>query len=244
MECKAITNIGTQCSRIAELNSKYCWQHQNYDVKESELINISNQYFQNIPLLQNTLLSYFSTQESLGKINKKFYGLDYEKYLTHIQPHGLKITYYDEDKKPIYERETYKNGVKNGLYEKYYRNGQLMEKINYKNDVLDGLFQQWHKNGQLWVKCYYKNGKLNGLLEKWYDNGQLSGKRNYDDNILNGLYEEWYVNGKLSIKCHYKDGLKNGLYEEWYDNGQLWMKCFYKNENINGLFESWYDDGE
>jgi hypothetical protein len=72
MECKAITNSGTQCSRIAELGSKYCWQHRNYDAK--------NNYFQNLPLLENTLLSYFEEDKPLKNINKQFTKLNYEKY--------------------------------------------------------------------------------------------------------------------------------------------------------------------
>ncbi len=38
MECQAITNKGKQCSRKAELGSLYCWQHQNYIVKQKENI--------------------------------------------------------------------------------------------------------------------------------------------------------------------------------------------------------------
>jgi len=30
MQCEATTNAGTRCSRKALLNSRYCWQHQNY----------------------------------------------------------------------------------------------------------------------------------------------------------------------------------------------------------------------
>jgi hypothetical protein len=30
MKCQAITNAGIQCSRNAETDSKYCWQHRNY----------------------------------------------------------------------------------------------------------------------------------------------------------------------------------------------------------------------
>jgi hypothetical protein len=31
MQCLATTKSGTQCSRKAELNSNYCWQHRNYN---------------------------------------------------------------------------------------------------------------------------------------------------------------------------------------------------------------------
>jgi len=36
MQCLAITKLGTRCSRKALPNSKYCWQHQNLEVKESK----------------------------------------------------------------------------------------------------------------------------------------------------------------------------------------------------------------
>ena len=129
MKCDAITNSGTRYTRIALENSKYCWQHQNYDAK--------NNYFQNLPLLQNTLLSYFSTEEELKNISKQFTELNYEKYNTHIQPHGLIENYYDNGN--MRDRGNYKNGVLDGLYEEYNEDGKLGEIINYKNGLKNGL---------------------------------------------------------------------------------------------------------
>jgi hypothetical protein len=37
-------------------------------------------YFENIPLLQNTLVPYFCEPEPLKSINKVFFKLNYEKY--------------------------------------------------------------------------------------------------------------------------------------------------------------------
>lgn len=51
-------------------------------------------YFQNTELLQNTLLPYFCVEEPLKSINKLFSELNYEKYNTHLQPHGIIKTYY------------------------------------------------------------------------------------------------------------------------------------------------------
>jgi len=172
MECKAITNEGMQCSRIAESGSKYCWQHRNYDLKE----NISTQYFQNVPLLENTLLTYFDEEEPLKNINKQFQNLNYEKYNTHIEPHGVKISYYP-DTKIIEEKVTYANGKLNGLYEEYYSNGTLKLKTYYKNDLKNGLSEQWHNNGRKWIRSNYKDGELDGLYEAWYSNGLLFEKK-------------------------------------------------------------------
>jgi antitoxin component YwqK of YwqJK toxin-antitoxin module len=120
-------------------------------------------YFRNKELLQNTLLPYFCEAEPLKFINKQFYNLNYEKYLKYIQPHGLLET-YNLHTKLISDRETYRNGKR------------------------DGLLEKWHINGQLDVRCWYKNGKLEGLYEKFSQEGKLSEKCWYKDNK-----KEWFT---------------------------------------------------
>jgi len=36
-QCKAITKAGTQCKRMAEPGSDYCWQHQNYNSSKNKI---------------------------------------------------------------------------------------------------------------------------------------------------------------------------------------------------------------
>jgi hypothetical protein len=71
-------------------------------------------YFENLLLLQNTLLSYFNTPEHLKLLNKTFHKFNYEKYLTYVQPHGIVETYYMKIK-TTKERKIYKNGKLDGL---------------------------------------------------------------------------------------------------------------------------------
>jgi len=177
-------------------------------------MNASTQYFQNLPLLQNTLLPYFYKSEPLKLINKQFYKLNYEKYNTYVQPHGIKITYYPKTKtlkkrKIIKFKKTYRNGKLNGLFEEYNINGQLIERNNFKNGVQDGL------------------------SETWYDDGILQTRGNYKNDLYNGLYEEWYENGQLMIKCNLRNGQKHGLCEEWWNNGKLYKKYMYTNGDID-----------
>jgi antitoxin component YwqK of YwqJK toxin-antitoxin module len=220
MECKAITNTGIQCSREALDGSKYCWQHQNYDMK--------NNYFQNIPLLQNTLLTYFSTEQELKNINKQFQNLEYEKYLTPIEPHGIETTYYP-DSKMIEEKTTYINGIKNGLYEKYYPNGQLYIKANYKNRRLDGLYQKFYQNGKLEFEKNYVDGKFDGPYIQWHDNGNLIAQYTYKNNEYDGSYDVWYGNGQLWKHANYKNRKLDGLYEERTIDGKVFVRYNYVN---------------
>jgi len=141
-----------------------------------------HKYFGNTDLLQNTLLPYFCEEEPLKLLNKLFWKLDYEKYNTHIQPHGIKETYYVETKIIEY-RKTYKNGKLNGLYE------------------------QWRDDDTPVIKCYYKNGKLNGLYKSWWSNGQLSVTKIYENGKLNGLLQCRCSDGKLHRMNHYRNGI-------------------------------------
>jgi len=158
-----------------------------------------DRYFQNIQLLQNTLLPYFCNEEPLKLVNKQFYKLNYEKYNTHYQPHGILETYYP-DTKTIKHRETYSNGKKDGLYEEWYKNSQLKEKSIYKDGELNGLSEEWYQNGKWCEISNWKNGRQDGLYEYWYPNGQLHLRYNYSNGVEDGLCEEWCENGDLKWK--------------------------------------------
>jgi len=145
--------------------------------------NTSTHYFENIPLLQNTLLSYFCEEEPLKFINKKFCSLNYEKYNTHLQPHGPLETYY-KDTKTLQKRETYYNGALHGSYQKWYPNNQLDTKYSFKKGKLQGLHEQWYDNGNLAMQCNYTNGNLEGSHTCWYEDGKIWGKCKYKNGEL------------------------------------------------------------
>lgn len=53
---------------------------------------------------------------------------------------------------------------KQGLYESYYKNGQLAVRCFYKDDQKDGPFEEYFDDGVLLEACVYKDGKP--LFEK------------------------------------------------------------------------------
>jgi antitoxin component YwqK of YwqJK toxin-antitoxin module len=203
---------------------------------EYEVINTKIQYFENIQLLENTLLPYFSTEEDLKFINKRFYVLNYKKYNTYIQPHGFVETYY-KDTKTIKTRLTYKNGELNGLWEVWWEptdiklSIQLFQRISFKNGKEDGLLEQWDSDGKFVVVNNYKNGNLR-LSELYHRNGKLWVKSNYGDDEKDGLHQQWHENGQLHIKVNYKNGKEDGLYEKWDEDGKLLEIINYINGEV------------
>jgi len=87
-------------------------------------------YFNDILILQNTLLPYFCEAEPLKYLNKQFLKLNYEKYNTYIQPHGIVET-CDLKTKMMRDSKTYKNGKLHGLQEYYDDDMQMYAFYNY-----------------------------------------------------------------------------------------------------------------
>ena len=150
-------------------------------------------YLNNTQLLQNTLLPYFNSLYPLIILNKQFSKLNYEKYNTHIQPHGIIETFYTNGN--IKEHKNYVNGQLHGLYTEYYNTtpSSLCIIRTYKNHKENGLYEYWNQNGKLKIRCNYKNGGLDGLYEEYYRTGELMQRINYKNEKLNGLFEQWMI---------------------------------------------------
>jgi MORN variant repeat protein len=127
------------------------------------------------------------------------------------------------------------NGTVDGVFEKYYNNGQLEYKGTFKSGQLDGVFERYFSDGKLETRAEYKEGVLNGMYEgrQGYDNIKAKYKNgNYD-----GVYES-YNNEKLIERIEYSDGIKNGVYERYDDSGdKIIQKGSYKNDLKDGVWE-------
>ena len=79
----------------------------------------------------------------------------------------------------------FKNGKRNGLWEYYDKDGQLILILTWKNGNKDGLWEFYDKNGLI-RKGNYKDGKHHGLRLSYHVNGQLWAKGNYKDGKQHG----------------------------------------------------------
>jgi uncharacterized protein len=140
-------------------------------------------------------------------------------------------TYYDEAKTQLHEEYYEVDGKKEGVYKRYYDNGQLWEECNYVNGKLNGEYKQYHDNGQLEAKCNYVNGETYGESVEYFSEGTLFYKfikyPNYRE------YEEYNgLNGKIKRKFKYENGEK--IYDIEYDkNGNV--MCSAKFNTLYGI---------
>lgn len=83
---------------------------------------------------------------------------------------------------------TYKNNLRDGLWEYYFENGKIWSTGTFKNGKSDGIFTIYNKDGSLFMKSSYKNGKPDG---KWqfYENNKLKKEVYFsNDSIVKEIY--------------------------------------------------------
>ena len=96
---------------------------------------------------------------------------------------------------------TFKSGKKEGLFLRYWDNGQLHLKGFYQNGKKINLWITYHANGNISTKGNYKNGKREG---NWIELDTLGNVTNHNSRIsrING------INVFTSGSGSYKNGIR------------------------------------
>jgi len=103
-------------------------------------------------------------------------------------------------------RQEYRNGKKWGLREKWYENGQLMQKSYFEDGVAHGIMREWHENGVTMAEGNFKEGKLDGMVRRWYATGKREAEYPYKDGELNGVVLQWSRKGFMIGRKQFENG--------------------------------------
>ena len=66
---------------------------------------------------------------------------------------------------------TFKDGLPDGIWREYSKDGILLSETNYENGILNGKFFNYFREGQLKEKGFLLKGKLEGELLEFYKTG-------------------------------------------------------------------------
>ena len=67
----------------------------------------------------------------------------------------------------------YKDGELEGSKKRYYKNGQVREKMTYKDGKIEGDKKKYYESGKVQSEIPYKNGKIEGEGKMFYENGEI-----------------------------------------------------------------------
>ena len=87
-----------------------------------------------------------------------------EAVQSHIPHDGQRFTYHDSG--PVKEIIQYAHGKKNGLYQKFYKDGALQIEARYVEDRLQGGAKSYFETGQLMREEVYEKGQLSGQVKE------------------------------------------------------------------------------
>ena len=89
--------------------------------------------------------------------NENFYNYMNDSLLSGL----LYFNYIDEEKnaKKLFVGEI-KNGIKNGLWTRYWYNGNKKAEGLYKDSFKEGLWIEWFKNGDKYLEVLYKKDSI------------------------------------------------------------------------------------
>lgn len=105
----------------------------------------------------------------------------------------------------------YKEGLKNGVWKKYYKNGALREKRIYKMGEKEGDYVGFYEDGSINFIFQFYNNEYNGKNRVWSKNGLLIEESNFINGYESGSQKRWYLNGKIKSNYVIKNSRRFGL---------------------------------
>lgn len=149
---------------------------------------------------------------------------------------------------------TYENGLLNGSFKTYYKNGQLHEEGTYKNasnrDAIqfrDGIYRSYDEQGNLYMESEYKDGKPASNYTQSSEEQDYIRELKYQSERCknqNGENKVFFNAGPVMTKFICKDGKLNGLYEEYYLSGSIRSRLMYVDGNREGQFQVFFESGK
>lgn len=159
-------------------------------------------------------------------------------------------TYNSESNNASLNVEHYESGnIKSQFGIDYYENGSV------KSEVKDGVFTKYFENGNISYMCQRKNSrKVPGNLsleQEFYENSNIKEEKIYEDTNQHHykyLQSLFYENGQLQSKgivtdsSHRKDNL--GYWKYFYPNGNLKKEGEFVDGNSKGIWKEYHENGE
>lgn len=130
---------------------------------------------------------------------------------------AIKIWYLDGT--PKLEGNYDSTGKKQGVWTRWYANGQKNYEIAYSEGLQDGKSTFWREDGSKQSEHYSIKGKCHGIEKNWCSNGTFSSETQWVDGEMEGLATYWYCNGQKQSEGQMSENYKAGIWKEWNKDG-------------------------
>lgn len=131
--------------------------------------------------------------------------------------------------------ETYSEGKKNGKFSYYYEDGFLEIMGNFKNGELDGEVTGYYHNGIKKYANHYTNGNRNGTCFSYFENGQVEQESEFVNEIPDGDVIGYFPNGTVRNIKTFDTGYLEGRSYVFHRNGCPAIEEYYKHGKLDSI---------
>jgi antitoxin component YwqK of YwqJK toxin-antitoxin module len=114
--------------------------------------------------------------------------------------------YYSYYNHSLTAREVFAKGLRNGLMQHFYANGNLSEELTWVNNKKEGTWSQYFSNEVLKLKGFYSEGKLQGDFLVNYETGKPYLKGSYKNDLREGKWVFFTEDGAVDRELMYDKG--------------------------------------
>jgi len=105
--------------------------------------------------------------------------------------------FFSEFDEALVSEEFYIEGKKNGVAKTFFPGKGVLEVITWKNGIREGLWEQYFDDGTIKLRCSYKNDMKEGPITVYYPNGQKFNTGEYLNGYPDGTWLTYDLDGKL-----------------------------------------------
>ncbi len=166
--------------------------------------------------------------------------------------------FFEESSAEYYLRKKYfyLNGIQQGDYSIFHKDGSLEEKGSMRDGKYDGERIQFGPSGKPSCIMRYLNGKLHGCLEDFHEDGTLQRCSPHKEGKKHGIEKSYNQSAQLISRTCYIEGSDSGdfgkfeennepeVIEIFHHNGALKERLTYLNGIANGAYEFFNEEGK
>lgn len=153
--------------------------------------------------------------------------------------------FYDDNRSQIKMTGEFVNNKRDGLWIKYYKNGNRKNEVTYENGKPKGPARFYYENGNIQEEGNWQVKYWVGDYRYYHENGILSYEFHFDQQgSRTGEQNYYFETGDLMITGKWNQGKEDGVVTEYYEDGSIKVERNYTNGEIQKVDTKEYTEGE
>lgn len=144
----------------------------------------------------------------------------------------------------LMRQQTWNSGVENGTYLTWYPNGSPKDSATVVDGKAQGTYTQYAELGAVISRKTFTDGEFTGPAHYYFNCGTLSHSGELTDDLSNGEVLWSFPDGNKKFLANFKDDKRIGHSVEYFHNGQTASDQINVDGKRQGPFTEWFANGQ